>query len=134
MHWTNHLLSNLIVKLNTGLKQRLRFIKVDINDATLEFLELLYKHGAIRHYRILKDLDKIDVFLKYHQSRPIIKFSVISTPGNREYWNLKKLSRNYNRNNFSGFYVVSTQKGLYTSDYCLLIGNLGGEVLLKVEV
>jgi hypothetical protein len=44
------------------------------------------------------------------------------------------MSTYYNRHNFSGFYIVSTQKGLYTSDYCLIKGLTGGEILLKVEV
>jgi hypothetical protein len=47
---------------------------------------------------------------------------------------LNKLNCKFNYNNFSGFYIVSTQKGLYTSDYCLLQARISGEVLLKVEV
>jgi len=44
------------------------------------------------------------------------------------------MSKYYNNTNFSGFYILSTQKGLFTSDYCLLKGFLGGEVILKVEI
>jgi ribosomal protein S8 len=59
---------------------------------------------------------------------------LISTPGKKVYWSLNKLSLKYNLNNFGGFYIISTSKGLITSHNCLLGNNLSGKILLKVYV
>ena len=48
--------------------------------------------------------------------------------------NLRKLVKNYNRTDFSGFYIISTPLGLVTSHYCLLQGHSSGEVLMKIEI
>lgn len=48
--------------------------------------------------------------------------------------NLNQLSKTFSNSNFSGFYIVSTAKGLVTTNYCLLNGHVGGEVLIKVEL
>lgn len=42
------------------------------------------------------------------------------------------LSLVYSKNNFSGFYILSTSKGILTSNDCLLGQRIGGEVLLKI--
>jgi len=105
---------------------------LDINDTTLEIIQILYKHGAIRAF-VVKN-DKILVYYKYYLHRIAIKLSIVSKPGNRIYMSLNKLSCFYNNNNFAGFYIISTQKGLFTSDYCLLDGRISGEILIKVEV
>lgn len=132
MRTGNYLIGDLISRINFGAIRRLRFIQVNLNDVTLEILKILYKQGAIRSF-IIKD-NKILIYYKYYVSRMVIKLSIISTPGNRIFWSLNKLSQKFNYHNFSGFYIISTQKGMYSSDYCLLQGRLGGEVLIKVEV
>lgn len=132
MHFGNHNISNLISKINYGAKKRLRFIIIDYNDTVLKLLEILYINGALRSYKISNN--KVYVYYKYYLCNIAVKLSIVSTPGNRVFWSLGKLSTYYNRHNFSGFYIISTQKGLYTSDYCLIKGLTGGEILLKVEV
>jgi len=57
MKYTNHLISNIVSRLNLGASRRLRFIMLDINDTTLEIINILYTYGAIRAF-VLKD-DKI---------------------------------------------------------------------------
>jgi ribosomal protein S8 len=133
MIFTNHLISNLIYKINYGTIRRIRFIIINYNDSVLELLEILYNTGVIRSYRIIDNL-KVKIYLKYYLCHFSFKLSVISTPGNRIYWTLNKLSKNYNIKNFSGFYIISTQKGLLTSDYCLTNRLTGGEILIKVEI
>ncbi len=128
----NFIIGDLISRINLGGLRRLRFIQVNLNDITLEILKILYKQGAIRSY-IIKN-NKINIYYKYFLSRRVIKLSIISTPGNRIYWTIGKLSTKFNYHNFSGFYIISTQKGIFASDYCLLQGRIGGEVLIKVEV
>jgi len=133
MYLTNHIVSNLICKINNGSKRRLRFIIINYNKKILDFLEILYINGVIRSYRII-DVNKIRIYLKYNIRSERIKLSIISTPGNKIYWSLNKLSQYYNKNNFAGFYIISTIKGLRTSDYCLINKMIGGEILIKVEI
>jgi len=133
MFLTNHLISNLISKINYGVQKRLRFLNIDKNETTLKLLRILYVNGVIRSYRILNE-DKVSIYFKYFTSNKVFKISVVSTPGNRVHWSVNKLMKNYNKNNFSGFYIISTQKGLYTSDKCILDGNISGEILIKIEV
>lgn len=127
----NYLIANLISRINFGIIRRLRFIKVSINDTTLKILEILYNHGVIRAF-IIKD-HKVFIYYKYNYSRAAVKFSIVSKPGNKIYWSLNKLSCKYNNNNFSGFFIISTQKGLQSSSSCLLNKHIGGEILIKVE-
>ena len=133
MFLTNHLVSNLISKINYGVQKRLRFLNIDKNETTLKLLRILYVNGVIRSYRILNE-DKVSIYFKYFTCNKVFKISVVSTPGNRVHWSVNKLIKNYNKNNFSGFYIISTQKGLYTSDKCILDGNISGEILIKIEV
>jgi ribosomal protein S8 len=58
---------------------------------------------------------KILVFFKYFKGCHLFKFKVISKPSNRIYFSLNKLSLNFSKNNFSGFFVISTSNGLMTS-------------------
>jgi len=44
------------------------------------------------------------------------------------------LSLVYGKDKFSGFYILSTSKGILTSNDCLLGQGIGGEVLLKICV
>jgi len=128
----NHLVSNLVSKINYGSRKRLRFIKVVLNSTTLELLEILYNNGVIRSYRV--EQDDVYIYYKYYLCQIAVNLTIISKPGNRIYWTLNKLSAKYNNNSFSGFYIISTQKGLYTSDVCLIRGIAGGEILIKVSV
>lgn len=133
MHFTNHVVSNLVCKINNGSLRRLRFIIINYNSKILDILDVLYVNGAIRSYRII-DVNKVRVYLKYNIRSYRIKLTVISTPGNKIHWSLNKLSQYYNKNNFSGFYIISTIKGLRTSDDCLINKRIGGEILIKVEI
>jgi ribosomal protein S8 len=84
MYLTNHIISNLICKINNGSKRRLRFIIINYNKKILDFLEILYINGVIRSYRII-DVNKIRIYLKYNIRSERIKLSIISTPGNKIY-------------------------------------------------
>lgn len=133
MQFTNHLISNLITKLNYGTQKRLRFLNIEQNKTTLDILDILYKNGAIRSYKMLKN-NKISVYFKYYTCNKTVKITIISKPGLKIFWSLNNLIKNYNNKTFSGFYILSTQKGLYTSDKCLLENFIGGEVILKIEI
>jgi len=128
----NYVIANFVALLNIGLLRKLRFIRIPKIKIYLRLLAILYNSGLIRTLRIR--LNYVEVFFKFKNGQPIGKYTLISRPGKRCRWSLRALATNYNKNNFSGFYILSTQKGLMTSDYCLLQGHKGGEVLIKVEI
>jgi hypothetical protein len=47
---------------------------------------------------------------------------------------LSKLSTKFSASSFCGFYIISTNVGLITSNDCLLGKRISGEILLKVSV
>lgn len=132
MKTSNYQIGTFITRLNLGAKRRWRFIELDLNVFYLDLLKILYEHGAIRAFHIKGT--KILVYFKYYLNRVGVKLSIVSKPSKRARYNLRKLSLIYNNHNFAGFYIITTQKGIFTSNYCLLDGHLSGEVWVKVEV
>lgn len=128
----NYIISDFVCQFKLGLIRRLRFVKLAKINFILRLVNFLYKQGVIRLFIIKKDY--ILMYYKYYKGRSICSnISVISKPSNKVYWNLNKLSRKYNRS-FLGFYIISTNKGLVSSEYCLLEGRISGEILIKVEL
>lgn len=128
----NYLIADFVSRLMVGSLRKLRYIKIVKTDVALRLLRILYKHGVIRTFRI--ELNYISVYFKFRKGQPLGKLTLVSRPGKRCYWKLGNLSKKYNNNNFSGFYIISTSQGFVTSDYCLLSGHEGGEVLIKIEI
>lgn len=129
---SNSLLASFIAQLNLGSSRRLRYIVVNYSKLIINIIKILYKEGVIRLF-IFKN-DKIFVYFKYFKGRNIFKFKIISKPSKRVFWSLHKLSLNYSKENFSGFYMISTSLGLFTSNECLLYRHLSGEILFKIYI
>ena len=82
----NYIFADLIVRIKVGYKSRLLSIKVLKNKLTLNFLILLYKIGLIRSFFILNNENKILVYLKYRNNKPIFySIDLISKPSRRIY-------------------------------------------------
>lgn len=128
----NYLIADFVARLSVGSLRKLRFIRIVKTKIALRLLRILYKHGIIRSFRIENNF--IAVYLKFKNGQPIGKFSIVSRPGKRSYWNLGFLAKKFNNCNFSGFYIISTPQGLVTSNYCLLSGHVSGEVIMKIEI
>jgi len=129
---SNSLLSTFIAQLNLGSSRRLRYITVNYSKIIINIIKLLYKEGVIRLY-ILKDT-KIFIYFKYFKGCNLFKFKIISKPSKRVYWSLRNLSLKYNKENFSGFFIISTPLGLLTSNECLLYRYISGEILFKIYI
>jgi len=130
---SNYLIGDLISRLKVGSKAHLIRIKVLNSKISIQILEIFYQQGLICGYQI--NVNYIMVFLKYYKNKPVFfDVKLISTPGKKVYWSLNKLSLNYSLRNFCGFYIISTSKGLITSNTCLLGKNISGKILLKVYV
>jgi small subunit ribosomal protein S8 len=127
------MLSDLICRLDVAARGHIKSIEVPISKLDLAVLDILYKHGLIRGFLLKKN--KIRVYLKYYGTKPVCKLRLISKPSKKEYSSLHKLSLHYNNiTAFTGFYIISTNKGLLTSTDCLLNKAICGEILLKVFV
>jgi len=129
---SNFIIADFISKLNVGLLRKLRFIRIAKAKIIIRLLRILYKQGIIRAFKI--DNNFILVYFKFRYGQPIGKFKLVSRPGKRIYWGLRKLLKNFNISNFSGFYILSNQYGFVTSNYCLLSARSGGEVIMKIEI
>lgn len=126
-------LGDLVSRLNVAAKGHLTSIVVRRSRFSLELLSILYLNGVIRGFTISGN--SIKIFLKYYQNKSIFKeLKIISTPGRRIFWRLNALAYKFNNNAFSGFYVISTNKGLITSNSALLSSFLSGEIILKVSI
>lgn len=130
---TNYTLGDLISRLNIASDKRLVSVRLSFTVLTLSVLNVFLKNGIINGLAVQ---DKyVTVYLKYYRHKPVFKEIVlVSRPSKRVYWTLSFLNLRYSTSNFSGFYVVSTSKGLLTSHDCILGLNVSGEVLLKVVI
>lgn len=129
----NYIIADIVSNLNLGILRKLRFIKIVKTNMAIRLLTILYKQGILRTFVVKQD--HILVYFKYYRGQSLCrKLQLISKPSNRAHYSLGRLNKYYNNNNFSGFLIVSSQQGLATTDYCLLDGHVGGEVLIKVEV
>lgn len=129
----NYPLADLVARLNVSSKRHLDCVRICNSSFNLRILVLLYTNGVVRGFHVRSNY--ILVLLKYCLGRPCFKqITVISRPGCRIFWSLGYLSLIYNYNNFSGFFVISSPKGLITSNDALLSLRLTGEILLKVSI
>jgi small subunit ribosomal protein S8 len=131
---TNYNLADLVVRIKVAFKARLISIKVIKTKLNINFLYLLYKIGLLRSFHILQQ--EILVYLKYKKDgRSLINdISIVSKPSKRVYWNLTMLSKKYRQHAFSSFYIISTSRGLMTSNDALLSKNISGEVLCRIKI
>lgn len=133
---TNYNFADLLVRIKVAYKAKLTSVQVLKTKLTLNFLYLLYKIGLIKSFYVLSNNLNILVYLKYKKNgSPLIhSIDLISKPGKRVYWTLTTLSKNYRKHSLSSFYIISTSKGLITSNEALLYKNISGEILCKIKI
>ena len=105
---SNYVISLIVQQLNFGARRHVRFTKIFKSRLSLRIIWLLYKEGILRTFAVRKD--HILVYYKYFLARNFMKLSLVSRPGLRCYWNLRNLSLNYGFFNFTGFYIIYTNK------------------------
>jgi small subunit ribosomal protein S8 len=130
----HHNLSDLIIRIKNAQKLHLISIKVIKTNLAINFLFLLYKMGLIRSFFVLRNQREILVYLKYRNKKPLIfDITVVSKPSKRIYWSLSTLSIFYRKYSLSTMYILSTSKGLITSNDAILKDFVSGEVLCKIK-
>jgi small subunit ribosomal protein S8 len=129
----NFQLADMVSRINVASSRKLGSVRVNYTTLNMRVLMVLYRNGVIRGFQAANGY--IVVLLKYVAMRPVFRqIKVISRPGCRIYWKLSRLSLVYNYNNFSGFFIISSPRGLVTSNDCLLGMRTSGEVLLQVSI
>lgn len=133
---TNYHFADLLVRIKVAYNAHVVSVKVVKTQFIIQFLYLLYKIGLIKSFYILPNGSSILVYLKYKKNgAPLIhSLDLISKPSKRVYWTLTSLSKNYRKHAFSTFYIISTSKGLMTSNEALLYKNISGEVLCRIKI
>lgn len=130
---SNHILSDIAIRFTVSYRGYNTTAVLVKSSMGLKLVKLLYQQGLILSFNCIND--NIVVQLKYYNGRPLWKYiKVISTPGHRQYWTLRKLRLNYSSKNFGGVYIISTPRGLYTSTECLLSMHTVGEILFKIQL
>lgn len=124
-------LSDMVARINVASRKRLFVVRVAHTKFCLQILQILWRNGLIGGFSKFNDVGYITVYLKYYKNKIVFKeLQVVSTPSRRVFWNLHDLR--LKSDSFSGFFILSTSKGLFTSFDCLATLHLGGEVLLHV--
>ena len=133
---TNFHLADLLARIKVAYKARMSYVKVIKNKLIVKFLYLLYKLGLIKSFFIMLKENNIMIFLKYKKNgQPLIlSIDLVSKPSKRVYWNLTMLSKNYRAHSLATFYILSTSRGLLTSNEALLQYKISGEVLCKIKI
>lgn len=129
------LLAELVSQLNIASRRKLKSIKVKYNKITLKILFLLKDEHCILTY-LVKDT-YILVYLKYTDKHSCIfkhiklisRNKKIGTKSKKDFHNF------FYKKNWSGFFILLTNLGYFTSNDLKLISDedfIGGKLLLRV--
>ncbi len=125
-------LGDLLTRIRNGQQARKSVIESPASNLRANVLEVLKREGYIRGYsteEVRAGLSKLNVELKYHEGRPVIRrIDRVSKPGRRVYSKIKDLPRVYSG---LGIAILSTPRGVM-SDAEAREANVGGEILCQV--
>jgi len=129
------LASNTLAIITSGYKNRRLLVRVRKSKLIIQILNLFYYNGFIRGFSLSTNSPyEIIVFLKYVDSKPILKkFQILSSGTRRTYCKSPYI---LNRLVNNGLFVLSTsQLGLTTSLNLLTLRRtfkIGGELFFKI--
>jgi len=129
------LASNALALITAGYKSRRLLVKIKRSKLTVQILNLFYNAGLIRGFGLSNNSPtELIVFLKYADSKPMLKsFKIFSSGGRRVYcrapYVLTRLVNN-------GYFVISTSRLGIVSTLTLLEARdrikCGGELLFRI--
>jgi ribosomal protein S8 len=124
-------LNNLISIKNASLAYKM-YVNIYKNSLTLKMLIFFYQNGYILGFQYVTPY-KIRVFLKYFKHKGLLN-GVIFPVSQARFCSYTQLVSLNNFSSFNYLTVVSTSKGLYTTDYIVRHRlNLGGLVLFSIN-
>jgi small subunit ribosomal protein S8 len=123
-------LQNMVANLKNGQMAKKSFVVVNKNKNCEAVLNILWDEGFILGYCVLNET-KLKVFLKYQANNKPVLSSVrlISQPSLPVYYSVKQL---WKITENGKLLLMSTDLGLFSSDYCKVIKR-GGEPLLILK-
>lgn len=124
-------IGDLLARIRNGQMRGMAKITSPNSRQRTRVLDVLQAEGFIRGYAEVEfhGRREIEVELKYHEGRPVIRdLKRISTPGRRVYASVKDLKPHRSG---LGVSIVSTPQGVMT-DMAAREKNLGGEVICHV--
>lgn len=131
------LASNALAVITSGYKNRRLLVRVKKTKLIIQILNLFYNNGFIRGFSLSTTSPyEIIVFLKYVDSKPVLKkFQIFSSGSRRTYC---KSSYVLSRLGNNGLFVLSTSSlGLVTSMQLIALRKtirIGGELLFKILI
>lgn len=128
----NDATSDMIATIRNGQAANIAEVAAVSNKLNKNVLQVLQDEGYINSFEeveIRKGIRKVNIQLKYHENRPVIKqIKRISKSGLRNYSQISALGKNFNG---LGIKILSTSKGVL-ADYEARRLNVGGEVICEV--
>ena len=126
------IVSDCLTRIRNGLMGNLSTVELLYSKQIMSILRVLKEEGYILDFvekDIRKGIKKIEVSLKYYDTKPVIKeIKRISKPSLRVYSNVADIPVVYNG---LGIAILSTSKGIL-SDFEARQKNIGGEVICYV--
>jgi len=120
----------MFATINNGQLAKKAFVLQTRKKICEAFLKILWNEGFILGYKILKNSNKIKIFLKYNNSRPTINsMKLISKPGRRIYYSTKQI---WKIDSSKNFIIFSTNQGLKSIVECKRL-KIGGEPFLVIN-
>lgn len=127
----NNSLWNMLANIKNGQKANKAYIIYPRKKNSALILNILWEEGFILGYAISKkNSNMFEIFLKYKQGIPVIKYlKSITKPSGRIYCSSKQL---WKINSNLGLFILSTNKGILSINTCKNL-NIGGELLLVIN-
>lgn len=127
----NCLIADSITRIRNAYRAKLEEVELLYSNFVLNFVKKLKQEGYLQDFEIFQEGVKktIGVKLRYFKSKSAIKIiELVSRPGQRIYTTKDKIPVVAN---YLGMVIISTNKGLMTSQEAVNAG-LGGEIIAKV--
>ena len=128
-------ISDYLTRIRNAQKAKKKSVEIPASKLKLKITEILSKNGFIGEYNVAETKNKqgsIVIKLKYLNSEGVILgLERVSRPGIRKYVEGNAVPKVLNG---LGVNIISTSKGLITSNEALLYKNISGEVLSKIKI
>jgi len=116
-----NLLADFVVRFNVAAKKNSEFFFVPYSKTNFKIIELLYLYRCIRTFSYevhpTTKVLRLKVALFFFENKSLIrKLDLISRPGAKIYWSASEFAYKFSRNNFQGFFILSTQTGICSSN------------------
>lgn len=125
---TNYPLGDFLIQVKNAARAGNKEITLNTSKLIKSVAGVLKKEGILNNVQV-KD-GKITVTLAMQDKEPVLlDLKLISKPGLRKYMNVDEIKSRRRRN--ASFLLLSTPKGILTSDQCLK-QKTGGEAVAEI--